>query len=57
MEVSQFQDLLFGGKLTRRQAKKLMATFGVGSMMLPMAGARPALAEPEDHPLFFTWVG
>jgi spermidine/putrescine transport system substrate-binding protein len=57
MEVSQFQDLLFGGKITRRQAKQLMATFGVGSLTLPMAGAGRALAEPEDNPLFFTWVG
>ncbi len=56
MDVSQFQDLLFSGKITRRQAKQLMGAFGVVPAMMPMVGSN-ALAQEGEHPVFFTWVG
>ena len=56
MEVNRFKDLLFEGRLTRRQAKKLMASFGVVAAVAPVAKAG-AQAIDDDHPIFFTWVG
>ncbi len=56
MEVNQFKDLLFEGKLSRRQAKKLMGAFGVGTVAMPAVRAG-AQAIDDDHPVFFTWVG
>ncbi|MEM7121239.1 MAG: extracellular solute-binding protein [Pseudomonadota bacterium] len=56
MDVSQFQDLLFSGKITRRQAKKLMGAFGIGTVAMPIL-SNGARAFNEDHPVFFTWAG
>ena len=56
METARFEDMVKGGKLTRRQAKQVMASFGIGSVMVPQFSG-VATAAPEDQPLFFTWVG
>ncbi|MCE2519236.1 MAG: extracellular solute-binding protein [Alphaproteobacteria bacterium] len=55
METNEFRDLLFSGKITRREAKRLMASFGVMSAMVPIAG-RSARADTEQ-PVLFTWAG
>jgi spermidine/putrescine transport system substrate-binding protein len=52
----QAEDLLRSGKLTRRQAHRLLASFGIGVAVAPAIAGR-ALAAPEDQPLFFTWAG
>ncbi len=58
METARFHDLLCGGKLTRRDAHRVMATFGVGTVTVQTLGGS-ALAQDadEDHPIFFTWGG
>ena len=58
METTRFHDLLLcEGRLSRRQAYRGMASFGVGTAVVStMAGG--ALAETTgDHPVFFTWDG
>jgi spermidine/putrescine transport system substrate-binding protein len=56
METTRFHDLLCEGKLTRRQAQKVAASYGVGAVtMSTIAGF--ASAAPEDQPVFFTWNG
>lgn len=58
METTRFHDLLCEGKLTRRDAKRLMASFGVISVsMFTLGGKALAQDADEDHPLFFTWGG
>lgn len=58
METARFHDLLCEGKLTRRDAKRVMASFGVASLtMHTMAGSAFAQDADEDHPIFFTWGG
>lgn len=56
MESTRFEDLLKGGKLTRRQAHRIAASFGVGTMLAP---GLPGIAAAQDtrQPVFFTWVG
>ncbi len=56
MNINRFQDMLFSGRLTRREIKKILASMGIGTVVLPMIGGTAA-AVPEDQPLFFTWVG
>ena len=36
METNEFQANLFEGKLTRRQAHKVLASFGIGFGMVPL---------------------
>ena len=55
MEINEFRDLLFSGKITRREAKQLMASFGVMSAMVPAMGTQ-ARADGEQ-PTLFTWAG
>ncbi len=55
MEVNEFKDKLFEGKLTRREAHKVLAAAGVMAVILP-AIRRPAYAGGEDVTLF-TWGG
>ena len=55
METNEFRDKLFEGKLTRRQAHKVLASFGIGFGMMPLM--RGAQAAAEDQPVFFTWGG
>lgn len=58
METARFHDLLCEGKLTRRKAMRVMATYGVASLTVQTLGGS-ALAQDadEDHPVFFTWGG
>lgn len=58
METTRFHDLLCAGKLTRREAKRIMASFGIGTVTVSSLGGK-ALAQDadEDHPVFFTWGG
>jgi len=58
METTRFHDLLCEGKLSRRDAKKVMASFGVGTLTAhSMGGSALAQDADEDHPVFFTWGG
>ena len=58
METARFHDLLCEGKLTRRDAHRVMATFGIGSLTAyTMGGSALAQEVDEDHPIFFTWGG
>lgn len=58
METARFHDLICGGKLNRRQAHKIMASFGIGTVATQtMAGAAQAQEADEEHPVFFTWAG
>ena len=58
METARFHDLLCEGKLTRREAKRVMASFGVASLTVhTMGGSAFAQEADEDHPIFFTWGG
>lgn len=58
METTRFHDQLCAGKLTRREAKRVMASFGIGTVTVSSLGGR-ALAQSSDadHPIFFTWGG
>ena len=58
METARFHDLLCDGKLTRRDAHRVMATYGIGTVTVQTLGGS-ALAQDvdEDHPIFFTWGG
>jgi spermidine/putrescine transport system substrate-binding protein len=58
METTRFHDLLCEGRINRRQAHRIMASFGVGSVAVPsMGGSALAQDADADHPVFFTWVG
>lgn len=59
MELNKFKDLLAEGKLTRRQVSKVMASVGVGTVMMrvPMARAQDETYEAEDDLTIFTWAG
>ncbi len=56
MKNDLFQDMILGKRFTRRETKKILASMGIGSLVLPMA-AGTAAASPEDQPIFFTWGG
>jgi len=56
MDTNTFRDLLFKGKLTRREAKRLMASFGVVPAIMPLA-ATGTNAYDYEEPVFFTWAG
>jgi spermidine/putrescine transport system substrate-binding protein len=56
METTRFEDLIKSGKMTRRQAKKVMASYGIGTVTVPALAGR-ALAQDDAQPVFFTWVG
>lgn len=56
METTQFEDMVKSGKMSRRQAHRVMASFGIGTMATTTL-PRAASASPDDQPLFFTWVG
>lgn len=56
MDVSKFRDDLFSGRITRREAKRLMASIGVVPAIMPLAGGS-AGAYDYEHPVFFTWAG
>jgi len=53
MDPNKFQDLWLGGRLTCRQAKRVLASYGIGETSVPLIGGR-ALAAPDDQPLLFT---
>lgn len=55
MDVTEFKDRLLGGKLSRRQVHKILASVGVTAMTVP-AMSQPALADGSDVSLF-TWGG
>ena len=58
METTRFHDLLCEGKLTRRNAHRVMATFGIGTLTAhTLGGGALAQDADEDHPIFFTWGG
>jgi spermidine/putrescine transport system substrate-binding protein len=54
METEEFRDKLFEGKLTRRQAHNVLASFGIAVSAMPLTTG--AWAGSED-PVFFTWGG
>jgi spermidine/putrescine transport system substrate-binding protein len=56
METTKFEDLVCSGRLSRRQAHRVMASFGVGALTVSTLG-NSAAASPEDQPIFFTWAG
>ena len=51
METTRFHDLLCEGRLSRRQAHRIAASFGVGALTATTLGS-PAAAAPEDQPIF-----
>ncbi|MDE0177269.1 MAG: ABC transporter substrate-binding protein [Gammaproteobacteria bacterium] len=58
METARFHDLLCEGKLNRRDAHRVMATFGIGTLTAhTLGGGALAQEADEDHPIFFTWGG
>ena len=58
METTRFHDLLCEGKLNRRDAHRVMATFGIGTLTAhTLGGGALAQEADEDHPIFFTWGG
>ena len=58
METTRFHDLLCEGKLNRRDAHRVMASFGIGTLTAhSLGGSALAQEADEDHPLFFTWGG
>jgi len=56
METTRFHDLVCEGRLSRRQAQRVMASYGVGALTVSTLGS-PASAGPDDQPLFFSWNG
>ena len=56
MEASRFEDMVMAGKMSRRDAHRVLASFGVGTVLVPSLTGGAAASE-EDQPLFFTWVG
>jgi len=52
----QFGDLVRAGKLSRRQAHRIMASFGIGTVLMPTVAGQ-ALGAADAQPLFFTWAG
>ena len=58
METTRFHDLLCEGTLNRRDAHRVMATFGIGTLTAhTLGGSALAQDADEDHPIFFTWGG
>lgn len=58
METARFHDMLCGGKLTRREAKRVIGSFGIGTLTVhSLGGSAFAQDADEDHPIFFTWGG
>ncbi|MEX2649948.1 MAG: extracellular solute-binding protein [Alphaproteobacteria bacterium] len=56
MSSAEFEDKVRAGKLSRREAHRILASFGVGMALAPTL-TTGAAASPEDQPLFFTWAG
>ncbi len=56
ISLAQAEDLLRSGKLSRRAAHRLLASFGIGTVLAPTLSGR-AEAAAEDQPVFFTWAG
>ena len=56
MDINEFKDKLFEGKMTRREAHKVLAAAGITAVTLP-AMRRPALAAAGDDITLFTWGG
>ncbi len=56
MDATEFQDRLFEGRLTRREAKRALAAAGVMSAALPMTRGNAAECAGADL-TFFTWGG
>ena len=56
METTKFEDLRCSGKLTRRQAHRIMASYGIASVAVPTL-ASTANASPDEQPVYFTWSG
>ena len=54
MSAWEFGDRVRAGRLTRRQAHRVLASFGVGLAFTPALGRGAAAA---DQPMFFTWAG
>ncbi len=57
METTRFHDLLCEGRLSRRQAHRIMASFGVGTVAVQALGGGALAETQDDQPVFFTWVG
>lgn len=57
METTRFHDLLCDGRLTRRQAHRIMASFGIGTTAVATMGGGALAETADEHPVFFTWVG
>jgi spermidine/putrescine transport system substrate-binding protein len=56
MSVWEFEDRVRACRMSRRQAHRVLASFGVGLAVTPALGGR-ARAAAEDQPMFFTWAG
>jgi spermidine/putrescine transport system substrate-binding protein len=56
MEINEFEDGLFSGKMSRRKLGKALAAVGIGTAMFPLFH-KNANAASEDHPVVFTWEG
>lgn len=57
METTRFHDLLCEGRLSRRQAHRVMVSFGVGTAFVSSVGGSALAQTTDEHPVFFTWVG
>jgi len=55
METNRFEDLWLGGRMSRRQAKGVLASYGIGMAAMPMPGGSARAA--EDQAMMFTWAG
>ena len=55
MNTHEFRENLFNGKLSRRQAHRIMASFGICSIAVPLHA--PSATAGDSDPDFFTWGG
>ena len=54
MEANRFHDLLCAGKLSRREAHRILAAAGLSLIAVPL---KPRAARAEEPMMFFTWGG
>lgn len=55
METNELMDRLAEGTISRREFKKILASFGVAMVTVPYGAA--VRAATEDHPTIYTWEG
>ena len=56
MDVAGFKDKLAGGRMSRREMLRTLASVGVVPVVMPLL-PRAGEAASDDHPMMFTWGG